>query len=65
MMIFVTHQFRRTPEALARGCGSVSPRPFSAGSGRALISRGSIFDLRLGQMSSGLIEWPQVRENRW
>lgn len=31
----------------------------SAGPGWALISRADIFDLQHGQMSSGLMEWPQ------
>src|SRR5262249_61663091 len=37
-------------------------RSFSAGPGRGLMSRASIFDLQLGQMSSGLNDFPH---NRW
>ena len=36
-----------------------NPRPFRAGPGRAFRSRASIFKLQLGQMSLGLILWPQ------
>ena len=42
-----------------RGDGGCCPgigKPLSAGPGRTLISRASIFDLQCGQISSGLIE---------
>jgi len=46
-------------------CDAVSwpriARPLRAGPGRALVSRASIFNSQLGQMSLGLIVWPQGR----
>lgn len=52
---FVRAPFLRFGRASCTGNG----RPLSAGPGRALISRASTFDLQVGQISSGLIEWPQ------
>jgi len=47
---------RPATRPVGRPCCPGSPRFLRAGPGRTLISRGSIVDLQLGQVSSGLVE---------